>query len=133
MCDCVIVGGQVTLCEQHERLTQTAVRAFQLGLLESQMHTAIDGVQMMALATGRIVQIDAADVPRLLVSAACRSLERLIETYQARRASLSLTDQGKFLAEIKRTSDDLRAVLDEGLDTARGIIASLDVTPPSVD
>lgn len=125
LCDCVIVGDTQTLCAIHERLTQTAVEAFRLGLLEAQMDAAIDAVQMGAVSIGRIVKIEADDIPRLCVMAACRAAERLAEHYARHRAHLSLEEQGRMKAAIYHAAVDLHTALTEGLSTASTLIASL--------
>lgn len=50
----------------------------------AQMDRAVDAIFVSANSLARVITLDAPDVPRLLVSAALRSIEKLVEHYARR-------------------------------------------------
>lgn len=127
MCDCDLTAKPPVCCEPHQALLEQATDAFRLGLIEGQTRRMIDAMQMSALAMGKILDLSAEDIPRLLISASCRGLERLIEFYERHKGTASLTDQAKMRAQIYDTADAMRNALREGLETTESILSSLEV------
>lgn len=93
---------------------------------------AVDLLATSGMGTARVLGLEAPDVPRLLVSASCRMLERLVEAYASRMERVSsgklawdLADRGRRREEILAAATDLRKALEGGLEMVNQIGASL--------
>lgn len=125
-CDCQVSTVPYTLCDDHRRVMHEATAEYSALHNAAQVALAVDAIQMTALSVAKIVHLSPSDVPRLLVSAANRGVERLIEYYDRHKGDeMPLNDQGKIKAEIVSTSADLHAVFTEGLATLTAIQESL--------
>lgn len=81
----------------------------------------IDATWNAALCAVRIADLGPADIPRICVSASCRSVEQMIEAYRRRRPQASDDEKRRRQAEIQDAALDLVAALTEGLQMAQNI------------
>lgn len=120
MCDCDCLSSPPALCELHQGQVDRAV-AMALADREARaIVAAIDATHMVSVIVARLTGVPTAEIPRLLVSAACRSVEKLAEFDQER---LSETHRAQLAGMVEHTAKDLRRALAEGL-------ASLEPQPP---
>ena len=82
----------------------------------------VDAVHMTAVAIGRCLQMAPEDIPRICASAAVRTVEKLIESYDRRRALVdaghtewTLQEQAERRREIHAAAEDCELVLTEAL------------------
>lgn len=127
MCDCSLVSNPRVLCEGH----QIALTELLEQVNQDNMTRAVDVLQQAALGLAGMTAVDVRDVPRLMVQAACRGVEKLIELHSRKQQQgrLSMEEDGALKIAIKDAAADLLKALDEGRDMASQIISSLDAKP----
>lgn len=99
-----------------------------------QMEKAVDAVYMNAMSISRLVGLGPPDIPRLCIMAACRLVERMIETYQELRTrsgasgvrdKRAVEELERRKAEIGQAVELLLHTLADGLTTTQQIQQSL--------
>lgn len=101
----------------------------QLARLVHAIDQAVDGIFFNAINFQRVIGLNPHEVPRLCVQAACRGVERLVESYQRRRqlelsgqpVQMSLEERDRRQREIALAAEDLERVLTEGLASCQQI------------
>jgi hypothetical protein len=83
----------------------------------AQIDRAVDAVYMCANAVARVILLDAPDVPRLCISAGCRTLERLLSYYQRRQAEATATQTPIPDKEKLELQQQIRAACEDALET----------------
>lgn len=122
LCDCQLTVNPRVICESHQIALQELLEQSN----DANITRATAALQQLALGLAGMTGIAVQDVPRLVVQTACIGVEKLIETYTRRQNALSLEEQGAMKIMIVEAAKDLQRALDEGLDTARQILTSLD-------
>jgi hypothetical protein len=100
-----------------------------LALMIQQIDRAVESTYLVAISYQRIIGLEAHEVPRLCVNAACRYVERALEAYHRRKGvqepahplHMSLEERQRRQAELVAMATDLARVLAEGLDVCRQI------------
>lgn len=99
----------------------------QVAITQDQIDAGVDLIHRTALGTAKILLLEHGDVPRLLVSASCRSLEQLMEFYAKTRESQDVTGRARLQLQIHTLAGNLKGALVEALDMTEKVIASLPV------
>lgn len=90
----------------------------------------IDAVFQNALATSRVAGLPIEDVPRFCLSAACRVLERMIESYGERMEKGTAEEMKHRQQQIYVASDDLLQAIAEAHNDIKKIQESIAGTIP---
>lgn len=107
---------------------QEPEKAPTLVVTAEQIDAGVDLIHRTGLGVGKMLMLEHGDVPRLLVSAGCRSLEQLIEFYDKTKEKQDVTGRARLQLQIRTLADNLHGALEEALGMVTAVRASL--TPP---